>query len=311
VPRHIAAFPRIAVLLCTADGADYLAEQLASIAAQSRPPVVVFIHDWNSRDRTRVLLAEFASLQSLSIPVTIVEHDNKPGAALSFIRAIKHCLAGDIEFDYLALCDQDDLWAPCKLRLYADRITEPGRITPEFLYGDVQIVGSDGKQIISPTFYGPQSPFRAPLELKDPSLLLVNPVVGMSICASRRFLESHSDVLEGPWLMHDWALALLASSSGTPTAFLKAPTVNYRQHGANVLGATQGWRLYERFRKARQQFTRLKRQAEWLERSAGRHTEFPAKVFDSRWSVAMIAVNSRLLKPIYRWLLACAILVLW
>lgn len=303
--------PRIAVVLCTHDGDRHVGEQLASIAAQSRLPVALFVHDWASGDATRAIVRDFARVRDREMPVVLVEHDRAPGPARSFIEAIRHCLGSPIDFDYLALCDQDDRWAPDKLERYAARIVEPGLPTPQLLHGDVRLVGPDGR-LLAPSFYGPRSPFQVPRGLQDASLLLVNPVIGMTLCASRAFLESCGDDLDGHWLMHDWALALLAVARGASTAFVAEPTVDYRQHGRNALGAAQGWRLFERLRKARGHFARLRAQAASLSGSAaGGAGALPAHALRSRLAAARIARRSNLLKPRSRWLLAGAILVLW
>jgi hypothetical protein len=111
--------------------------------------------------------------------------------------------------------------------------------------------------------------------------------------------------------MHDWALALLAVAQEAPTAFVAEPTVDYRQHGRNALGAAQGLRLRERFRKAGTQFARLRAQAAWLAQVRPRAPGLPVRALRSRVAAANIARRSTLLKPRNRWLLAGAILVLW
>lgn len=303
--------PRILVLLCTHNGERFLPALLASLAAQTVLPERIEVHDWASRDATCALVEAFAAAQAGRLPVTLVRHDEAPGAGPSFLRALAHC-AGHDGIDHVALCDQDDVWDSQKLAVYG--ATLEAHPDTDVLYGDVQLIGPEGQRL-APSFYGAGSPFQAPQNLADPSLLLVNPVIGMTMSISRRLLAEVVPGLSGPWLMHDWALLLLAADRGASMRYVPTPLVNYRQHGANVLGAAQGLRIMQRLRKARAQFRRLRAQAAWLA-SVGHGEQRLSGTFggagrDSRWRAAVIALHSRLLKPAHAAMLSIAIALFW
>ena len=68
--------------------------------------------------------------------------------------------------------------------------------------------------------------------------------------------------------MHDWWLALLASAVGT-TGYVEEATMDYRQHGNNVVGAKDGRSLQSLVKKTcntdiRSRMERSFRQAEML-----------------------------------------------
>ena len=99
---------RLSVALCTYNGGRFLAEQLASLRAQTRPPDEVVIFDDGSTDGTLALLRAFAI--AYPFPLLIDSDPSTLGSTANFARAIKTC-RGDV----IALCDQDDVWLPHKL----------------------------------------------------------------------------------------------------------------------------------------------------------------------------------------------------
>ncbi len=117
-PHSGASTLRLSIAMATYDGAGYLGEQLASLAAQTRLPDELVVCDDGSSDATVALIESFAA----SAPFTVRIEVNTPrlGVNANFEKAARLCL-GDIVF----LCDQDDVWYPGKLaeieRLFDDR----------------------------------------------------------------------------------------------------------------------------------------------------------------------------------------------
>lgn len=277
------------------------------------PPAAVLVHDWSSTDETVVIANRFAQACSGQFAVRIHRHATTPGAASSFMQAIEASL-NDETFDYLLLCDQDDVWSPSKLTEYERRLRAVS--TPaDILFSDVRLVAADGTQI-APAYYAGLTPFRRPEDLQDPSILLANPVIGMTLCVSRRCLEALRPRMAGPWLMHDWAIVLLALSQGFRTQYVDMPLVDYRQHSTNTLGASTGLRLTSRIKKARKQFKRLRVQIAWL--AASTEAEWSPQFvrilrggLTQRFLVAEAAFRSRLLRRPAAMLLGCAAILFW
>jgi hypothetical protein len=101
---------KIAIALATYNGAKFLREQLESLLRQSRPPDHVVISDDSSTDDTLGIAEVFR--RSAPYRVDIVSNQNRLGPMGNFIRAANTC-----EAEFVAFCDQDDIWMPTKLEL--------------------------------------------------------------------------------------------------------------------------------------------------------------------------------------------------
>jgi glycosyltransferase involved in cell wall biosynthesis len=98
----------ISIAMTTFNGARFLAEQLESLRAQSRPPDELVVCDDRSTDSTQSILSAFA--RSAPFDVRICCNDANIGHERNFAKAIDYC-GGDLIF----LSDQDDVWYPEKL----------------------------------------------------------------------------------------------------------------------------------------------------------------------------------------------------
>jgi rhamnosyltransferase len=115
--------PRVLVLLATCNGEPWLDEQLASLWAQHGVQVRVLASDDASTDNTRTILEAHTREHPLVLLPTAqaasaqaAPSDAAPtrlGACANFMRLV--CKADAGEADYIALCDQDDVWLPGKL----------------------------------------------------------------------------------------------------------------------------------------------------------------------------------------------------
>src|SRR6186997_149500 len=99
---------RVSIAMCTCNGERFLAEQLDSILAQSRPPDEIVICDDASTDGTWALLTTFAP--KAPCPVTLRRNDTRLGVIGNFSQAMTLATG-----DAIALADQDDVWHPMKL----------------------------------------------------------------------------------------------------------------------------------------------------------------------------------------------------
>ena len=100
--------PLVSIVLCTYNGEQFLKEQLDSLTGQTYPNLEIIVVDDCSTDGTKELLMPFAS-QHDNIKLYFNEHNL--GYNKNFGKAI--CLANG---EYLAICDQDDIWFPEKIQ---------------------------------------------------------------------------------------------------------------------------------------------------------------------------------------------------
>lgn len=108
---------RISIAMGTYNGAAYICEQLASLAEQTVRPHELHVGDDGSTDDTLERTADFAA--SAPFPVHIHRNSRNLGFGENFIQAAGRCSG-----DWVAFCDQDDVWLPHKLEWARDRISE-------------------------------------------------------------------------------------------------------------------------------------------------------------------------------------------
>jgi glycosyltransferase involved in cell wall biosynthesis len=223
----------VAVLLSTYNGEAFLEAQLESLAAQTGVEVQVFARDDGSSDGTLACLARFADLwPALRSPI----RGARLGPAASFLDLLRSVPAG---FEFYAFCDQDDVWAPEKL----DRAVHALRDVsiPALYCSSVLIVDRDLR---------PVGPHAISGDTRFEHLLFENIAFGATIAmnaAARAALQA-SPPARGV-IMHDWWCALVIAGIGR-VIFDARPGLLYRQHQANVIGASRS-RLAEALALAR------------------------------------------------------------
>jgi glycosyltransferase involved in cell wall biosynthesis len=229
------AVERVAVLLSTFNGASYLEAQLDSLAAQQGVEVTVYVRDDGSTDATTTLLGErSAAWPRLTEPMT-----GPPlGPAKSYLTLLA---AAPDTFDYYAFCDQDDVWASDKLARAVSFLASRADAGPALYCGRVTYV-DDRLMPLGDSALDPDHRFE--------HLLFENIAFGNTVVmngAARRLIVSVA--VPNDIVMHDWWCALVVSAFGD-ILYDEAPRVLYRQHTANVVGASAS-RIGEILRHAR------------------------------------------------------------
>ncbi|MGF1549982.1 MAG: glycosyltransferase [Sphingomonadaceae bacterium] len=105
----------ISIAMATYNGAAFLEEQLASLAAQQPEPAELVVCDDGSTDDTIAILERFAS--RASFPVHIHRNERNLGYVENFLKAAQLCRG-----DWISFCDQDDVWLPDNLASVARAI---------------------------------------------------------------------------------------------------------------------------------------------------------------------------------------------
>ena len=220
----------ISILLATYNGERFLKEQLESILAQSVTDWTLFVRDDCSTDATPAILQDYAGRYPGKIHVTTADKPSG-GAKWNFFQ-----LCRTVRDDYVMLCDQDDVWLPdkieCTLAAMKQLEQDAGAHTPLLVHTDLKVV--DGQlNTINESLWAFQriSPERDELR----NVVVQNNVTGCTAMYNRALAELIDGVPE-VFVMHDWWIALLASALGR-TGFVSRPTMLYRQHGANSVGA--------------------------------------------------------------------------
>ena len=220
----------ISIALCTRNGSAFIEDQLQSISAQSLKPAELVISDDASTDATVELIHQWTGGEKM--PLRLLQNQEPLGVVGNYEQAINYCRG-----DYIALCDQDDLWLPPKLELSLEAMQKVeqsfGAARPILVYTDLSVVDLKG-EIIAPsfmTYQGLEHVDQEPLK----RLLAHNFVTGSTILINRPLLEAALPLPEAA-ILHDWWLALAAAALGK-IIFIARPTVLYRQHDLNLVGS--------------------------------------------------------------------------
>ena len=121
--------PLVAILLCTFNGGRFLSEQLDSLEAQSHQNWLLIASDDGSTDQTLKILRQYQKKWPQG--KLIIRSGPQKGVCQNFLS-----LACDPELqaDYSAFCDQDDVWLPEKLSIALLTIIANQNIYVPFVY---------------------------------------------------------------------------------------------------------------------------------------------------------------------------------
>lgn len=216
--------PHVAVLMATYNGEDFLQQQLTSIAAQTHRNLSLWISDDGSTDRTLDIVAAFRA-KHFWIPVHVLA-----GPRAGFVRNfLSMACDRQIDADFFAFCDQDDVWHHDKIAAaLACLSTVPSRF-PAFYVSRTRTIDRDGKaRGTSPLFELPPTVHNALVQ----SIGGGNTMVFNS--QTRRLLRLAGSDIAVP--AHDWWTYLVVTACGGFAFYDSEPRVDYRQHGENVIG---------------------------------------------------------------------------
>lgn len=205
-----AAVPLISVALATYNGARHLPAQLASLRTQTWAKLEIVAIDDASSDDTWALLQQAAQRDPR---MRIHRNPHNLGSTANFERAMALCRG-----DYIAPCDQDDVWHDDKLQ------TLFGAIDGHTLaYADSALIDEHDKPLglrLSDRFGMAQG--------SDPlAFAFWNSVSGHAMLFRRELLSAALPLRGGRF--HDWWLAFVAASTGS-IVYVPQPLVDYRQH---------------------------------------------------------------------------------
>lgn len=226
----------ISILLSTYNSELFLKEQIDSILSQTKKEWYLYIRDDGSTDSTVSLIDEYSRITKKVIFLN--DHMPNLGAKNSFIK-----LLSDVESPYYMFCDHDDVWLPSKVEKTFNKMKEAELLHPQkpiLIFTDLTVVDSNLNTISSSMWkYQRTNPFDA----KDTySLSISNPVTGCTVMLNHKAKEI-SLPMSSNSLMHDLWIALNVSHFGY-IDFVNEPTILYRQHTDNVIGAKNTNRIY-------------------------------------------------------------------
>jgi glycosyltransferase involved in cell wall biosynthesis len=222
---------KISILLSTYNSESFLKEQIESILNQTITDWILYIRDDGSSDNTVSIIQKYC-LDYENI-IYVKDDLHNLGAKNSFIK-----LLTDIDSTYYMFCDHDDVWLPFKIERTLLKMKETESLHPNkpiLIFTDLKVVDAN-LNLINSSLWTYQK--TDPQHSKNTySLSIANPVTGCTIMINKKAKEV-SLPMSPKSLMHDLWIALNVSKYGF-IDFVPEPTMLYRQHRVNVIGAKE------------------------------------------------------------------------
>lgn len=223
--------PTVHILLATYNGAQFLTEQLDSIARQTHSAWTLTISDDGSTDNTLALVADFAA--RIAQPLTVLQGPRQKSSTRNFCHLIQNAPAAEAS-DLYAFCDQDDVWLDNKLERAVEWHVQQQSHAVRLYCSRTQFVDEQLKPIgLSPGIQRPPSFGNA---------LVQNIASGNTMVMSHDVLLAQKKVKPEHSVWHDWTTYLVGTALGGIVCFDDQPSLLYRQHGGNVIGANSGFK---------------------------------------------------------------------
>ena len=221
----------IAILMATYNAEKYLHEQIDSILSQTCKDWHLFIHDDGSKDNTMAILRAYADKHPQEI--TLLDYPPQHGAWRNFLSMLNK-----VESNYYMFSDQDDVWLPEKIETEYKAIKKledkEGKNKPIVVYSDLIVTDSE-LNTISPSLWKIAGIF--PQFINSFNDMAANTVISGCTMLFNEEAKRVSCHYTNNVTMHDAWIACCVLKHGGILRHTDQPTMLYRQHGSNTLGA--------------------------------------------------------------------------
>lgn len=207
----------------------YLIKQLKSLNDQTYPYINLIIRDDSDDNK------EFETIKSLvrenitNFSYQILKNTKNFGSNRTF-----ELLTIDSTANYIAYCDQDDIWEKEKIEKLVETVERKNAL---LAYSDLTIIDENDK-LIAKSFKNLNKRLK---HLYGENLfkyfLRRNSVTGCTMLIKSQIAKSAMPFCSD-FYIHDHWLTLFASSIGK-IAYIPEPLVKYRIHGGNQIGASR------------------------------------------------------------------------
>ncbi len=239
--------PLVSIALCVYNGEKYLAQQLDSLISQSYKNIEIVALDDCSSDGSFHILNQYKA----KFPDTFRVYSNREnkGYVKNFEAALNLC-----EGEYIAFCDQDDIWFPDKIERQVAGIQDS-----LLIYHDSQFMQEDGTYMDKK-----MSEIINMIQGSDPvPFLLFNSISGHSLMIHRRLLP-HILPFD-PQHFHDHWTAYVAANLGSIT-YLPECLVAYRQHQTSSTDILNRRKKLDKKYHENRDLNKLKKELTWLKK---------------------------------------------
>ena len=217
----------VQILLAVYNGESYLKEQLDSIINQSFKDWELLASDDCSTDSSLDILNQY----TLKDPrIKVISSNKKYGSAkTNFMNLFLYANA-----EFVMTCDQDDVWDTDKIEVTLKCMKQRDQNVPTLVCTDLRVVDKE-LNVLNDSFLAYSHMDASKLNFGY--FLSSSIVTGCTMMINQRLLEMMQiEINPNNILMHDWWASLIASAFGA-IIYLHQPTISYRQHQNNSVGA--------------------------------------------------------------------------
>lgn len=211
----------VIVIVSTYNGEKYLPAQLDSLLVQKDVDLSILVRDDGSTDNTLSILEQY----KISYPNIDYYTGDNVGVINSFNDLMRRPELDNYQF--IAFCDQDDVWDEDKLLIAVNSIGNETKI-PVMYCSNLMLVDSNLNQI---------KPMRKQLSKYTAYMSMVQNIgTGCTQVFNQAALMEYRKGIGSHMEMHDYWLTLVCMFLGK-VIYDNNPHIKYRQHGNNVVGA--------------------------------------------------------------------------
>jgi glycosyltransferase involved in cell wall biosynthesis len=211
-------YPLVSIVVACYNGINFLEQQLNSLDTQEYPNLEVIIVDDASTDGSYECLTDYVATRS---NYRLIRNETNHGLVATFDKAINLARG-----DYIALCDQDDIWFPNKIQQLMSNIDESWLI-----HSDANLINQHGVVFQGSYFASCKHEISSYAQY-----LIENNVTGCTCLFRKKLLVVIDNHFPQGVTVHDRILAILAAKING-IKYLNQVLMSYRQHSANQVGA--------------------------------------------------------------------------
>jgi glycosyltransferase involved in cell wall biosynthesis len=227
---------KVVILLGTFNGAEFLPEQLQSFCDQSHSNWELVVSDDGSTDRTIEVIEDFSKRAPQKVTL-------RQGPGKEFWRNYLSIVQlDDIDGDYFAYSDQDDIWSSEKLTKAIEWLATVPKGRPALYFTRTALIGRYGKLRGFSPLYKRASNFQNALvqNIGGGNTMVFNRAAKLVLASTPPDVEL---------IAHDWWTYQMVTGVGGIAHYDPWPSTKYRQHEQNLFGSNAG--LHRRFLRLR------------------------------------------------------------
>jgi len=213
----------VSIVIATYNGANFISNQLSSILIQKCKDIELIIVDDCSQDSTIKIIEQLLTVNNFS-NYRMIKNASNCGPTKSFERGVLECRG-----EYIAICDQDDIWYHEKLTAYLDIAKET---MSDIIYSPSLVLKNEK---ISRSNFPARKTYKTPF-----GLLLHNGARGATMMVKKDFLAKAVPFYD----LYDKWIYLIGCLYGKMT-FINKPFQLYRVHDRNYNAGNYRFRSKE------------------------------------------------------------------